>query len=95
MDSSLGVYRTNLGATAQGKWVGDTATESVDFTYHIGLSSSVSDVKKESMSFSLSQDMSMGIEFEGEGVSFDISSTYATDIETDVTTVYGESISED
>ena len=37
----------------------------------------------------------MGIEFEGEGVSTEISSMYATDIETDVTTVYDESISED
>ena len=95
MVSSIGVYRTNLGATAQGKWVGQTATESIDFTYHVGLSSSVSTAKKEGMSFSLIQDMSMGIEFEGEGVSTEISSMYATDIETDVTTVYDESISED
>ena len=93
--NQIGVYRTNHGATAQGRWVGDTATESIDFTYHIGLSSSDSTSTKSSMSFSLNAAMSMGIEFEGMGASTDISSTFATDIEVDTTTVYNESISVD
>ena len=91
----IGVYRTNHGVTAQGRWVGDTATESIDFTYHIGLSSSDSTSTKSSMSFSLNQAMSMGIEFEGMGLSTDISSSYATGIETDTMTVYNERISVD
>jgi len=34
--SSLAVYRTELGLYSIGDWVSITTTESVDFTYHVG-----------------------------------------------------------
>ena len=93
--SSIAVYRTNKGATAQGRWVGVTGTESIDFTYHMGLSSTESHSTKESIEAKLSLDMHAGIEFEGLGESVDISESLASKIEYDTTTVYNESISVD
>ena len=75
--NQIGVYRTNHGATAQGRWVGVTGTESIDFTYHMGLSSTDSTETKESIEAKLSFDMHAGIEFEGFGVSADISGSLA------------------
>ena len=40
--SSLKVFRTFGGYPAVGKWVSITATESVDFTYHVGFSTTES-----------------------------------------------------
>ena len=91
--SSVAVYRTNHGATAQGRWVGDTATESIDFTYHLGLKYDHTTYTKESIEAKLNFDMHAGIEFEGVGVSGEISAGLSTTIEEDAQTVYGESFS--
>jgi hypothetical protein len=39
---SFAVYRSNYGGVARGSWVAITATESIDFTYQVGMSSSQS-----------------------------------------------------
>jgi len=41
--SSLVVYRTNNGAYAKGKWIGITSTESINFTYNVGFSTTKSE----------------------------------------------------
>ena len=51
--SSLSVYRTNLGAFAQGRWQSFTSTESINFKYHIGMSSVDSNATTESMAYSM------------------------------------------
>ena len=95
MVSSVAVYRTNFGAYAQGRWQSFTSTEAIDFTFHVGLSSTDSEATQESMSFSMSQDMSMGIEFEGIGSSTSISSSYESGIVSDTTSEFDKSVDVD
>ena len=61
----------------------------------MGLSSTDSTETKESLEAKLSFDMHAGIEFEGLGVSTDISGSLAAAIENDTKTVYNEDISVD
>ena len=63
--SSLIVYRTNQGGKAKGRWIGTTSTEFVKFTYNVGFSSTGTAEEKETEKWSLSYQMTTGIEFEG------------------------------
>ena len=63
--SSLVVYRTNEGGKAKGRWIGTTSTELVKFTYNVGFSSTGTAEEKETEKWSLSYQMTTGIEFEG------------------------------
>ena len=74
--SSVAVYRTNRGAYAQGKWQAITSTESIHYKYHIGMSSSYAQHTQESMTYSMTEDMSMGVEFFGFGFETGISIGY-------------------
>ena len=90
--SSVAVYRTNHGAVAQGRWQSFTSTESVDFKYHIGMSSTDSRATKESMSYSMTQDMSMGMDFWGMSFSAGISNTYSSAIEVDTSSDFTQNV---
>ena len=90
--SSLAVYRTELGAYAQGRWESFTTTEGIDFTYHLGMSSTDSHSTEESMSYSMSESMSAGIEFLGIGASTDISAAFETGIVVDTQEEFSASV---
>ena len=75
--SSLVVYRTNQGGKARGRWIGMTSTESVDFTYNVGFSSTESHEEQEVEQWSLSYEMTTGIEFMGASESQTINSSYS------------------
>ena len=93
--SSVAVYRNSQGFPAKGHWESYTATESIDFTYHLGLSYNESKYTKESIEASLKLDMHAGVEFEGLGFSADISAELTGEIETETKKVFNESISVD
>ena len=92
MVSSAAVYRTNGGAYAQGRWIPTTATEGIDIVYHVGMSSSNSQATKESMTYSLTADMSMGIEFYGFSASAGISKSYENSVVVDTKSEFNTSI---
>ena len=87
--SSLSVFRTNHGRRALGYWKSITATEGIDYVYHVGIdySSSVSD--SYSAMASLSVDLEAGMDFKlfGKGVeaSVDLSATVEGEIAHDTT----------
>ena len=70
--SSVAVYRTNHGASAKGHWESYTATENVDFTYHLGLKYDHTTYTKESIEASLDMDLHAGVVFEAGDFSADI-----------------------
>ena len=91
--SSLIVYRTNQGGKARGRWIGMTSTESVDFTYNVGFSSTESHEEQEVEKWSLSYQMTTGIEFIGEKESQTMSEEYSGEVMTDTKTSMTKDIS--
>ena len=70
--SSVAVYRNSQGFPAKGRWVSYTATETIEFTYHLGLKYDHTTSTKASVEASLDLDLHAGVEFEGVGLSADI-----------------------
>ena len=75
-NASLMVYRTTSFGNAIGKWVGYTSTEEVEFTIHYGFSTEYSEETTETQQFTLTYEMTSGIEFMGASESETISSSY-------------------
>jgi len=91
--SSLIVYRNNAGGKARGRWIGVTSTESVKFTYNVGFSSTKSQEEQETEEWSLSYQMTTGIEFMGEKESETLSAGYSGSVMTDAKTSMTKDIS--
>lgn len=70
-----------------------TSTESVDFTYNVGFSSTESHEEQEVEKWSLSYQMTTGIEFEGEKESQTMSEEYSGEVMTDTKTSMTKDIS--
>jgi len=78
--SSVAVYRTYGGSNAIGKWKSVTGTGTVNFTYHVGFSSTKSTEEQTNQEYSLKYEMSTGFDFEVESLSETISESYTYDI---------------
>ena len=91
--SSLIVYRTNQGGKAKGRWLSATSTESFTFTYNVGFKSTVAAEEQETEKWSLSYQMTTGIEFEGITDSETMSESYSGQVMTDTKTSMTKDVS--
>jgi len=89
----VAVYRTNGGSSANGKWIGITATEGVNFTYNIGFNSTKSVELKTSEEYKLSQEMNAGFSFLGVGVKSTVAESYTQTIVEDTLTSMTKDVS--
>ena len=93
--ASLIIYRNTTIGPARGRWVGYTSTEQVDFTVHYGFETSHSESESSEQQFTLSYEMTSGIEFEGATEEETISRSYSSTIQKDTEDTYTYDVSVD
>jgi len=74
--SSVVVYKNTVLGSSVGYWTSITATESLTFQTHYGLSYSHTESTSETSQFTLSYEMTSSIKFAGSGFSETLSEQY-------------------
>ena len=73
---SFAVYRTGYGASAQGTWQAITTTESINYTYHVGMRSTKEDSRSEDVAYKMALDVKTGVDFGAYTYSAEVETSY-------------------
>ena len=82
-DGSMVIYRTNQMGAAKGRWIGYTSTETINFIIHYGFETAHSAEETISQQYTMSYEMTTGIEFEGLTESETLALEYQSGIQID------------
>ena len=93
--SSMYVYKTDKLGVANGYWRSITASESFEYTIHVGFETDKTESTHTEEQFNLSYEMQWGMNFKVLSSSEKISASYVQDIAKDTETAYSADISVD
>lgn len=92
---SFKLYRSNYGGVATGSWTAITATEDINFSYHVGMSSSESVEIITRDAYMMQLEVETGVEFDAFSSSVKLTAAYESELTTDTTHAMSKDYSTD